>query len=118
MRVLISLFLIILSSESFGDPISGNQLYDELKEWKNSEKTQTPSLYKMGRSLGYIQGLTEMDSLEGKSMCVPSGVTNGQIMDVILNFLEKYPENRHKSAAILSSFAIWEAFPCAEKKEK
>lgn len=118
MRLLLSLFLIIISSESLSEPVNGNQLYEDLKEWKKSERSQNSNLFKMGRSLGYIQGLTEMDSLEGKTMCVPSEVTNGQVMDVILNFLEKYPENRHKSAAVLTSFAIWEAFPCPQKKDK
>ncbi len=45
--------------------------------------------------------------------CMASGVTVGQLVDIVRAHLAKYPETRHKNAAGIVSYAIGKAFPCS-----
>lgn len=41
-----------------------------------------------------------------------SGVTKGQVKDVVLNFLRSHPEVRHESSAVLTVRAVLDAWAC------
>lgn len=45
-------------------------------------------------------------------ICIPDGVTKGQIYDVALKYLQDNPEDRHRSAALLARTALWRTWPC------
>ena len=47
-----------------------------------------------------------------KFYCIPNNVTQGQVLDVIVKFLEDHPQNRHQNATVLISVALRDAFPC------
>jgi len=44
--------------------------------------------------------------------CLPPGLTNGQIVDVVKNALRDHPETRQQRPALLIVGAISKAFPC------
>lgn len=44
--------------------------------------------------------------------CVPEGVTNDQIVDVVIDFLERNPGQRHQGSVNLVFTVFMEAFPC------
>jgi hypothetical protein len=44
--------------------------------------------------------------------CVPNGVTLGQMVKVVVNYLEKHPENLHLNAEDEILSAIRSAWPC------
>lgn len=44
--------------------------------------------------------------------CTPSGVTQGQLYDVVVRYLDDNPSIRHLSAGILITVALHKAFPC------
>jgi hypothetical protein len=52
--------------------------------------------------------------LSAGTMCheTPSGVTTGQVKDVVTKSLENYPKTRHFGATYLVAFAISRAWPC------
>lgn len=54
-------------------------------------------------------GATPADVL---GICIPNGVTKGQIRDVVLAFLTDHPEKRHEVAPVLVRGALAAAFPC------
>jgi hypothetical protein len=64
--------------------------------------------------LGFVAGVHDNMRMTlrilDESPCVPDGVTLGQIKDVTTRYLRKHPENRHKSAAVLVSAALVEAW--------
>ncbi|AFY20781.1 Rap1a/Tai family immunity protein [Pseudomonas sp. UW4] len=45
-------------------------------------------------------------------ICVPGGVSNGQMVRVLVKYLEANPEKLHINATALTIFATQQAFPC------
>ncbi len=91
-----------------------------------SQCENDPSGFIGGLCLGYVMGLTNIvtpsltgkpiDIIEGRGLayCVPSNVTNGQYMDVVLDFLRRNPRHRHQYTVAIFVAAMNEAFPCAD----
>jgi len=70
--------------------------------------------------LGYISGAVQqlqlLQMLQPKQFaCIPTGVTNGQIVDVVVKYLRDHPENRQWSASFFVTNALVTAWPCAKK---
>jgi len=51
-------------------------------------------------------------------LCVPNGVTNWQIVKVILAYTEKHPEQLHHPADVIVTKAIAEAWPTESNTER
>jgi hypothetical protein len=49
-------------------------------------------------------------------ICIPDGVTNGQLEKVVLKYLRDNPATLHIASAYLTAAAIQEAFPCRLKR--
>lgn len=47
-----------------------------------------------------------------KYYCIPEAVTNGQLLDVVVKFLEGNPATRHLPAQILIWTSLKQSFPC------
>ena len=83
-------------------------------------------LFRKGRdsafAVGYVSGVADSDvitiSLDSRRICIPSGVTNGQIVDVVFKFLDAKPEIRHLSAAHLSREAMRNAWTCPKSNSQ
>lgn len=65
------------------------------------------ALYVTGFRDGYFAG----EEQPGK-ICIPSGVKNTQLGDVLLNYLKAHPEIRHEAAVLFVARALFEAYPC------
>lgn len=48
------------------------------------------------------------------TFCIPQDVTNGQILQVFLKYLDDHPEELNKPAALLFAEALNKAFPCGK----
>lgn len=77
--------------------------------------------------LAYVAGVTDGWSLleatmvstgqvDKKRWCSPKGASTGQMRDVVGQYLERNPQNRHFSAASLTLEALAQAFPCPQAK--
>jgi hypothetical protein len=44
--------------------------------------------------------------------CIPDGVTQGQVRDIVVRYLDQNPTIRHGPAQILITMALKESFPC------
>jgi hypothetical protein len=102
-KLLIGLLLTCTTAQA--EFISGNQLYDELRGNINAK------LY----ALGYIIGV--VDRSMHQDICLPPGVTQGQIQDVVLNYLTAKPQMRNYSADISVVVALRQHWPCKEGKK-
>lgn len=94
--------------------VTGNELYT----WR----TQNVQLYR-GYVMGFVEGArsTEYANPDTKlveRLCLPEGVTFGQVGDIIGRYLEQHPENRHMDAAAISWHATVSSFPCASRTLK
>jgi len=86
---------------------SGNDLHRDL----NDSNVQL-KMY----ALGYIVGVA--DSVLDIAVCIPTGVTQGQLQDVMKNYLHANPQNRDISAHVLVIAALGQHWPCANKRKK
>ena len=114
--VLLLLLLSCAFPQAHGEArafISGNELLrlcDGAAEDRFSRATDC---------LGYISGLSDSHEvfvdlgLVPKQWCwPPEGISNRQMATIVHQYLRNNPNLLAKSAALLSSFALLEAYPC------
>ena len=102
---------LLVSSGAWATSINGNQL---LQECKGS------SGFEQGVCAGFVGGVA--DALDGpekgfgeNQFCTSiegMGITNGQIRDVVVKWLNNNPSERHYSGWSVVVAALSEAFPC------
>jgi hypothetical protein len=69
-------------------------------------------LFDLGLCYGFIMGTVEAGN-DGKTYCIPSrGVTNGQIYDIVIRYLDAHPDQLNAFAATLVMVAVGASFPC------
>jgi len=110
---LAGLFLLIANSAQASDRgvyfYTGNQLYQACTSGNQAEK---------GVRYGYAVAVVDRFALDnsGAGECVrasiPEGVTQGQIKDIVIKYLNDNPEKRNWMASVLVVNAIIAAFPC------
>lgn len=127
--ILVSIFQCVVCRVAYSQQISGNELFTFCSK---------DDPYSRGKCISYIDGaldgsmnmldyfydhISEADTVirtlikNSKAFfCFPKNVTKGQAMDVIKQYLEKHPEERHQNASDLLLIALKEAWPCAREK--
>jgi hypothetical protein len=100
MRAAILIFAALAALPVHAEFKDGNKLYAEL-QGSNMEKMV---------ALGYITGVA--DSLNGISTCPPSNVTAGQLNDMVLKYLENYPQTRNFTGDALVQRVMSTVWPC------
>lgn len=105
MRTLIAAALLVVSTASSAQFITGNQLLDRM----NADTSNT-RMY----ALGYVIGV--VDSMNGYAFCLPGAATAGQINDMMRNYLNNTPAERHLPADVVIATALGVAFPCPKGK--
>ncbi len=77
-------------------------------------KARNASNVRTAMCVGYIQGVREAGILlQQKSYCAPGGATNSQFYDVLLEYLQKNPADRHLPTVLLLTLSAQEAWPCS-----
>lgn len=62
-----------------------------------------------GIAYGYMEGVIDARARE---ICLPNGVSKGQMIDIVVNYLNAHPEVLHQPADDIVFFAITKAWPC------
>ena len=127
---LLSCFLLMASSlcraqTAIGPQsiVDGNSLIQFCKDLP-TKSTGVEALH-FGMCAGFVGGVVDAESwtqlglkaahqpdLRDMKFCVDSRVTNGQLVAVVLKFLNDHPEITHLSAAGLIYGALSKSFPC------
>jgi hypothetical protein len=83
---------------------NGNQLYADC----------TGDLVGQAVCVGYVRGVYDRDRWSDASsyICAVDGVTTGQLVDVVVQYLKAHPEKRDFRAGGLVLFALRDAWPC------
>jgi hypothetical protein len=68
--------------------------------------------YIEGVSDGFLVGETIGKTPKYLQVCIPDGVTRGQMGRVVVAFLKNHPEKLHVNAGTLVYTALNKAFPC------
>jgi hypothetical protein len=98
--------------------VSGNMLHD----WFQARETEIEARsYVLGAhdALKFVQGLKLVQGTQ--QLClfdIPTGVTGGQVQDVVKLYLEKHPEGRNYAATSDVLAALREAWPCKKSPRK
>ncbi len=108
---LVGASLQLVASAALAAPsLDGNKLYEYC--------AAKEGFFQSGLCSGYIFGVVDGLSTAHIGLnapapfCVPQGVTNGQIVDVVVRYFEATPEQRHFTAASTIAVALMKAFPC------
>ncbi len=94
-------------TSSTAQAITGNEMLADLQRNDIS--------YEYGYSTGLIAGVYETSQrFQGKYLCIPEGVSNKQIIDVVKASLISNPEKRHMDASYLVYMILAKSWPCLQ----
>ena len=136
---LISVFALlaawfVCSSDGFGSKVAAEQLdisrsgkdFLELCSTVDSEqKGDSVRIHNDALCLGWVEGfrdgLTVHDELLGvpqkeRMVCIPSEITNAQIIRVIKKYLAENPDKAHRATRLVASLALAGTFRCKGRK--
>lgn len=103
LRLLFALVAISIAPQQGSAALAtGNALHD----WCGNDNPM---------ALAFVTGAKDTATLtapEPGYFCIPKGVTNGQIKDVVCNWLASNPAERHKPAAYLTITALRQTWAC------
>ena len=99
--------LMLFCSAAQAQYQSGNELYSDL-----IGRTDVEQMF----GLGYVVGV--VDAYIGKEVCVPQTVTQGQLAEVVKQFLGSRPQVRHQPADVLVVLAVMQYWPCSSGRKK
>jgi hypothetical protein len=102
--------ILLFASTVVADFYDGNGLKLGLDTFNNPDALSSRELMQGTGAVGYVAGLA--DAFDSVGHCLPSGVTKGQLADVVLQHLNRVPELRHHAASALVRAALARAFPC------
>ena len=84
---------------------SGNQLFDYC------EGAAKDKAHCIGYTTGIVDALAS-GPIYGWEACVPEKVSQAQVRDIVVKYLQDNPQDRHYSAAAIAAKALSIAFPC------
>lgn len=108
-------------------PVLRAQQTPHVAFWTGNELFRACEPPKHPACWAYVTGVTDAFSmveslmmktgrLEKVLWCRPKGVTAEQVRDVVVQYLERNPQERHFSAPGLVLAALYQAFPCSQSK--
>jgi hypothetical protein len=108
--------LALCAISSFYAPVTataytGNQLLPECETTNVSYCLGEISGFRLG--FGFVMNRWQV---EPKLMCVPDGVSNGQLRDIVIQYIRENPQTRHESAQFLIVWSLEKAFPCGSRR--
>ena len=113
MKTLIVIGLVLAAaSAARADFYTGNDLYARCKDNR---------LIAAGYIMGFSDGskLTEIfDDHAVLKICMPTGVQNFQLVDMVCKHLEERPAQRHTSASWFVQTVLQDAYACPTEKKR
>jgi hypothetical protein len=103
--------IAIPAHAELGSPLTGNDLF----QYCGTELTPgAQPTYQTGVCHGFIIGTAE-SMQSGGVTCQSPTVTNGQLIDVVVQYIALHPEIRDRPALLLTVRALHDAFPCPKQ---
>jgi hypothetical protein len=94
----------VFSQELYGAFRSGNDLYQKCID-------QAGDMFGQGYCAGYMVGAADAFTYDG-ILCLPPGVTEGQLEEVVLTYVRAHSEARHYAGSSIVRRVLEVAFPC------
>lgn len=112
-------FLALCAISPFCGPVTAAAFTTGNELLRDCEPTNALSLHCLGYINGFRLGfgfVMNRWQIEPKEMCIPDGVTNGQIRDVVLQYIRENPQTSHESSQFLILWSLSKAFPCGSRR--
>jgi len=77
----------------------------------------TDDFFRKGLCLGYVKGVADSGTSAGQ-LCIPDSVTDWQRVDVVMMYLNRYPERLSHDANRLVMDALADEFSCYTAKRR
>jgi Rap1a immunity proteins len=112
--LLIAAFLSLMPFSDRAQSVPGNNVTGN-KLWAECTATETA---RQMFCTAYIIGASDVGGAESIGLpprlvsCAPHGVANGELVEIVVTYLKRHPEERNGSAASLVLGAISKAYPC------
>jgi hypothetical protein len=107
MRYVVAILLALTMPASAQDTgPSANQMLSGCKGLLDRNMTGI-SMFNQGYCIGFLVGLGY-----GVAFCQPQGVTSGQVVAVVVKYIEARPERMHEPFGKLAIEALIAAWPC------
>ena len=108
-------FGVLLAAMLVNGPTFGRLFYSGNALWEMCRSDEGTLMW--ATCMGYVVGVAEFTDREagaplGTEACIPKGVTQFQLRDVVVQYLEENPDKRHLPAQLLVYAAVSLAFPC------
>jgi hypothetical protein len=111
-----SLVLALLTGPALGeeDTSSANAIMPGCRAFLEKEPPSSRiAWYEGGVCIGMIKGLSYAASMQPPiPFCVPDDATIGQMVRVVVSYIDRHPERMHQSFMYLAFLALKEAWPC------
>lgn len=85
----------------------------EFKDGNSLLSDMNSSSMNQMNALGYVTGVA--DALMRITYCPPQSINAGQVYDMIKQYLEQFPANRHNTADRIIGHVLKSAWPCAQR---
>ena len=97
-KLAVAILLALTMAASADDLNSANYILPECKGFLNREVSSWT--WRQGHCAGFIEGLVY--GRGGRDTCPPKEVTNGQVMAVVIKYIEARPERMHELFGMLA----------------
>jgi Rap1a immunity proteins len=102
---------------------TGNDLKPACVTYVGQHPADRGEALKAGVCMGFIDGWLQLatmikSQLSEELFCPPKGVTNRQVIDIAVKYMNDHPEKLHQPAAQILYDAVSDAFPCPAKPAK
>lgn len=95
---------LLLAGTAHAEFKDGNKLLSDMRD---------SSYYIQGVALGYVTGVADVGV--GVIHCAPPNLTAGQLHDMVKNYLENTPAERHLTADTIINKVLKAVWPCAKR---
>lgn len=95
---------LALAGSAHAEFVDGNKLLSQMKD---------SSYFAQGHALGYVAGVADVGL--GFIHCAPTNLTAGQLNDMVKNYLENMPAERHLSGDTIVNKVLKSVWPCAKR---
>jgi Rap1a immunity proteins len=110
LRFAVAILLALTMPASAQETTTANQMLPGCKGLLDNRMTSGVSVYQQGRCGGYVASLVY--GAGGKDFCQPKGVTNNQVVAVVVKYIEARPERMHEPFGDLAFEGLTAAWPC------